>query len=67
LNCGLTLLAIMLSREAESGLEMKSPDVGEMCGNQEDLLTIEGVHAVLLVQEQKKKEELELLQWGEWC
>lgn len=57
----------MLSRQAESGLEMKSFVVGEMCGNQEDWITIEGVQAVLLVQEQKKKEDLELLQWGERC
>ena len=57
----------MLSRKTESGVEMKSFVVGEMCGNQEDWITIEGVHAVLLVQEQKKKGELVLLQWGEPC
>ena len=35
-DCGLTLLAIMLSRQAESGSGMKSFVVGEMCGHQED-------------------------------
>jgi len=42
----MTLLAIMLSRQAESGSEMKSFVVSEMRGNQEDWITIEGVHAV---------------------
>lgn len=55
----------MLSRQAESGSEMKSSVVGEMCGNQEDWNTIVGVYAVLLVQEQKQKEELQ--QWRERC
>ena len=51
----------MLSRQAVSGSEMKSFVVGAMCGNQEDWIAIQGVHVVFLVQEQKKKEELELL------